>query len=54
MAPVSSSLKCTLYLRLAVHEWVDMFLCMAQSERLEQIKVSAEISEVQIFNVTIP
>ena len=53
MAPISSSLKCTLDLTLTVHEWMDVFLCIAQSERLEHIKVSAEISEVLICNVPI-
>ena len=53
MVPISSSLKCTPYLKLTVHEWVDVFLCIAQSERLEQIEVYAEISEVLISNVTI-
>ena len=51
VVPISSSLKCTL--KLTIHEWVDVFLCIAQSERLEQIKVSAEIIEVLISNVTI-
>ena len=46
MVPISSSLKYILDLRLTVHEWVDVFLCIAQSERLEQIKVYARISEV--------
>ena len=45
MVPISSSLKCTLNLILTVHEWVNVFLCIAQSERLEQIKVYTEISE---------
>ena len=53
MVPISSSPKCTLDLRLTVHECVDVFLCIAQSERLEQIKVSTEISEVLISNFTI-
>ena len=53
VVPISSSLKCTLHLKLTVHEWVNVFRCIAQSERLEQIKVSAEIIEVLISNVTI-
>ena len=53
MVPISSSLKCTLQLKLTVKEWVHIFFCIAKSERLEQIKVSAEISEVLISNVTI-
>ena len=48
MVPISSSLKCTLELNLTVHERVDVFLSIAQSERLKQIKVDAEISEVII------
>ena len=50
MVPISSSLKCTLGLILTVHECVDVFLCIAQSERLEQIKVEARIIEVLISN----
>ena len=50
VVPISSSLKCALYLKLSVHEWMDVFLCIAQSERLEQIEVSAEIIEVLISN----
>ena len=46
MVPISSSPKCSLNLRLTVNECVDVFLCIAQSERLEQIKVYAVISEV--------
>ena len=53
MVSISSSLKCTLNLTLTVHEWVDVYLCIVQSERLEQIKVDAEIREVLISNVTI-
>ena len=53
MAPISSSLKCALYLKLSVHEWMDVFLCIAQSERLEQIEVYAVITKVLISNVTI-
>ena len=53
MVPISSSLKCTLNLTLTVHEWVDVFLCIAQSERLEQIKVYPMISEVLLSSVTI-
>ena len=53
VVPSSSSLKCTLDLTLTVHEWVDVFLCITQSERLEQIKVYTRISEVLISNVTI-
>ena len=53
VVPSSSSLKCSLYLTLTVHEWVDVFLCIAQSERLEQIKVYPMIREVLISNVTI-
>ena len=53
VVPISSALKCTLYRILTVHECVDVFLCIAQSERLEQIKVDAVISEVLISNVTI-
>ena len=53
MVLISSSLKCTLHLTLTVHEWVDVFLCITQSERLEQIKVYPMISEVLISNVTI-
>ena len=53
MVPISLSLKCTLYLTLTIHEWVNVFLCIAQSERLEQIEVYADISEVLISNFTI-
>ena len=53
MVPISSSLKCTLDLTLTVHDWVNVFRCIAQSERLEQVKVYAVISEVLISNVTI-
>ena len=53
VVPISSSLKCTLELTLTVHDRVDVFLCIAQSERLEQIKVDAVISKVLISNVTI-
>ena len=50
MVPISSSLKCSLNLTLTVHECVDVFLCIAQSERLEQFKVYAVIIEVLISN----
>ena len=53
VVPISSSVKCTLHQRLAVHEWLDVFLCIVQSERLEQIKMDGVISEVLISNVTI-
>ena len=53
MVPISSSLKCTLNLTLTVPELVDVFLCIAQSERSEQIKVYTEISEVLMSIVPI-
>ena len=46
---VTSSLECRLRLKLKLHEWVDLFLCIAQSENLEQIKVDQEIREVLMF-----
>ena len=46
--PILSSLKCTLHLTLTVHQWVDVFLSIAQSERLEQIMVDGDIIEVHL------
>ena len=49
VVPGSLSLKCTLHLMRRVHEWVDVFLCIAQSQRLEQIRVVAEISDREVL-----
>ena len=50
VVPISSSLKCGLKLDFPLHEWVDLFIDIAQVERLEEIKVIAEISEVLLLN----
>ena len=46
-------IQCTLDLTLTVHEWVNVFLSIKQSERLKQINVYGNISKVPISNVTI-
>ena len=53
VVPISSSLKCRLELNFPIHEWVDLFIDIAQAERLEEIKVIAEISEVLLLNDSI-
>ena len=53
VVPVSSSLKCRLELTFPLHDWVDLFIGIAQAERLEEIKVTAEISEVLLLNGSI-
>ena len=48
--PISSSLQCTLNgLELSVHEWAELFIEIAQSERLEEIKVHSRIMKVCIL-----
>ena len=53
VVPVSSSLKCRLELTFPLHEWVDLFIGIAQAERLEEIKVTAEIIKVLLLNGSI-
>ena len=50
VVPISSSLKCTLEQEFPLHEWVDLFIGIAQAERLEEIEVIARISEVLLLN----
>ena len=50
VVPISSSLKCRLELDFPLHEWVDLFIGIAQAERLEEIEVIARISEVLLLN----
>ena len=53
VVPISSSLKCRLKLSFPLHEWADLFIGIAQAERLEEIKVTAEIIKVLLLNGSI-
>ena len=54
VVPISPSLKCSLELdSFPLHEWVDLFIGIAQAERLEEVKVIANISKVLLLNGSI-
>ena len=45
---ISSSPKCAVNLKLAVHEWVELFTGIMKVDRFEEMTIFLRINEVQV------